>query len=534
MLIAPYAKLLLNILLGVCSLIALTHPTMAQPTSPGSFFGIRIGEPLDQQIDECVASERRWTAGSKPCWQRVSPYSRTILLPHALQAVAATLDVRRVTEVDGRMVEVELEFRPEEVAAVERYLLSSFGKPAKSETYERHGRGRGLSKHRALAWHNPGVTIQFVEVAASDNGSARAYLDSWANEVAAKRHTEQAAEAHAIEAKFKAMDDFNASPIAALEKALQRRDEAEVKALLTKRFDLSVSLPLGATVLHTAAVSWGDIGVLKRLVDAGAPINARNDNGQTPLHAALDQAHYRHEPDGETRLIAVVDFFLSRKADIDTQDKKGSRPVTTALARKYFGMAEHLLKKGVKLPTDALLVALEWGITDEDFRRYPLLLEMATSAHINARGRDGKTLLHWAVRSSKTLDFAGGLINYKVDLEARDHEGQTPLGEAVSWNNTAAMNLLAERGANLNTKTNDGGTLLHIAASNPRAGQLRWLIERGADVNARNQAGARPLDVAIKTERFTTRTGAEKLDIVAALGGSSRDIAATRKPNNPL
>lgn len=55
------------------------------------------------------------------------------------------------------------------------------------------------------------------------------------------------------------------------------------------------------------------------------------------------------------------------------------------------------------------------------------------------------------------------------------------------------LELLASKGANLDTQTNTGATLAHIAARYGGADCLRVLCERGVDVDAVNQAGNTPL-----------------------------------------
>jgi uncharacterized protein len=47
----------------------------------------------------------------------------------------------------------------------------------------------------------------------------------------------------------------------------------------------------GNTPLHIAA-TWGDIGAIKVLIEAGADLNAKGEHGYTPLHEAVEQNWY--------------------------------------------------------------------------------------------------------------------------------------------------------------------------------------------------------------------------------------------------
>lgn len=61
------------------------------------------------------------------------------------------------------------------------------------------------------------------------------------------------------------------------------------------------------------------------------------------------------------------------------------------------------------------------------------------------------------------------------------------------------LELLASRGANLNSRTHAGVTLAHIAARGGDADCLAVLCERGADVDAVNQSGNTPIMFAALT-----------------------------------
>src|SRR6185295_9097835 len=67
-----------------------------------------------------------------------------------------------------------------------------------------------------------------------------------------------------------------------LTEAVKARDHQTVRALLRERVDVNVPLADGATALHWA-VHWNDLETASRLVRAGARINARDDQGTTPL-----------------------------------------------------------------------------------------------------------------------------------------------------------------------------------------------------------------------------------------------------------
>ena len=155
--------------------------TVAVAQTPLTVFGIRLGVDLGKQFEPCTSEALDLAARRQACWTK-DPYGgRTVLFPATLLVDAApSLRIQRIREVGGVVVEVEAEVRPNDVARVSRYLRRHLGTPTESERYERASRVSGIGTHQSHSWKADGVTIHFMEVAASDNGSIRGILDSWA------------------------------------------------------------------------------------------------------------------------------------------------------------------------------------------------------------------------------------------------------------------------------------------------------------------------------------------------------------------
>lgn len=514
-----WGKAALCFLIGVSSMCAQAD----RRTDAPSVLGIRLGEPLETQLGACPGADLRWTDGARPCWRPAADGGRTVALPRRLQSVSATLAVRHLTEVQGRVVEVELEFGPEDARRVQQHFEAALGQPTEVEVYERHSRVGGVSRHRALTWKVAGITVFLQPLAPSDRGSARAILDRWAEGESARQRAQAERDRRAVEAKSEALQRQAATPAAAVNEALLRRDAAGLKALLARRPDLAVAPLDGTTVLHTAAVTWGDVDVLRRLLDAGAPVDARDDAGRTPLAQALASAHYRSEDDAVARLIAVFDLLVQRGAQAQARGHDGRAPMLHVLgSRALLPVAEHMLRAGVPLPEEALLALLAGGAGDEDLRRAPRLMAGLTPAHAAARAPDGVTPLHLAAQTAHTLGILGGLLEFGVPIDARGPSGRTAFLEACVHGHVAAMALLARHGAQVHAKDDDGATALHLAAPFARVAQIRWLVTQGADTGARDAAGRRALDLALASERFAQRTPAEQREIVTLLGGGGR------------
>ncbi len=78
--------------------------------------------------------------------------------------------------------------------------------------------------------------------------------------------------------------------------------------------------------------------------------------------------------------------------------------------------------------------------------------------------------------------------------------GTAPLTWAALTGRKEIAVIRIERGANVMDRNRDGGTALHAAAFMGEADRVDLLVQKGADVNATNLSGESPLKIA-KTKR---------------------------------
>jgi peptidoglycan/LPS O-acetylase OafA/YrhL len=166
------------------------------------------------------------------------------------------------------------------------------------------------------------------------------------------------------------------------------------------------------------------------------------------------------------------------------------------------------------------------------FTIVPLTIGVSTLAISSASRKTGGTtpaegaLNIWAAARAGDVGAIERHLASGVAVEALDPErGGTPLLWAAVTGRAEAIELLIERGADVNAVDRDGGTALHAAAFLGHEKVVEVLIRSGAKVNATNKRGTRPLDGATLDEG-TTRYFASLLQLEVNEDGLGRRKAA--------
>ena len=95
------------------------------------------------------------------------------------------------------------------------------------------------------------------------------------------------------------------------------------------------------------------------------------------------------------------------------------------------------------------------------------------------------------------------MLQEGVPVDCVDRDDQTALFFAALYNRTDVIQLLLQKGANVNKRNSDrfGDTPLHYAAMGNSTEAIAMLIEHGASINITNKRGDKPIDRARRYER---------------------------------
>jgi ankyrin repeat protein/gamma-glutamyl-gamma-aminobutyrate hydrolase PuuD len=220
----------------------------------------------------------------------------------------------------------------------------------------------------------------------------------------------------------------------------------------------------------------------KFLINIGADINAKDENGLTPLLKALDKGE-------ETFAIELIKLG----ADITAISPNGHTALHYAAMRNELKAAELLIEKGAKVNVlneysyDPLREAVERGYTEF------VKLLTKNGVDINAKDVTGFTSLHYAVKYDN-IEAIKLLLECGADSNIKNSDDRSPISYAIKSNkNEALKTLLDDPNVKIDERNSIGDTLLHNALSARNIEASKMLIAYGAEIDAKNIYGQTPL-----------------------------------------
>ena len=292
----------------------------------------------------------------------------------------------------------------------------------------------------------------------------------------------------------------------------------------------------GYTALHAAART-NSPELITALLDAGADIDALDNEGNTPLLLAAGPTRREGlNVPPPSFSPAAIDVLAAAGADLEARDKRGFTALHRAAIWGQTNTISALLEAGADPSArdsdghndgrTALQVALgEWAFDAGDRaaivtlaeaeanlaggnqREFATLVAQAVGnpaalaeARVNPNARDsrGRTVLHWLSDWDDSVAFPAlaALLEAGADIDARDHDGRTPLFQAMVRRNAAMIVALAEAGADLEVPGTSGRTALVQAIIWKLPEMVAALVAAGADPETRGAFGWTVLQLA--------------------------------------
>lgn len=236
--------------------------------------------------------------------------------------------------------------------------------------------------------------------------------------------------------------------------------------------------------LHAAAHA-GDVDEVRRLIAAGADVDAKSEFGGTALMAAAERAH-----------VEVVRLLLEAGADPSRADYLGNAPLHWAAVRGPAESVRLLITHGADVNAGSVQMGTPLSSAAGAGRIEIAALLLDRGATLQG-GRRSLPPLAVATKSNHVE-----MIRLLIDRGASINGGSRP---ALLWaKEPEAARALLEAGADVNVRGDDGDTALHFSTGHwaPNEPSIRVLIIAGADIHARNDVGMTPLHSAVRAGRI--------------------------------
>lgn len=163
----------------------------------------------------------------------------------------------------------------------------------------------------------------------------------------------------------------------------QTKAEQQPESTTKKPKKPTIDLSMNKLLLQSA--EKGHLEQVSALLKKRADVNARDDNGQTPLMAAAGRGH-----------LEMVKLLIDKGADVNATDENGRTALMEAAMSGQLQIVEFLNDKGSNLSAKAkhvptVVMAAEWG---KNFEIARLLIDKG--ADVNAKTKTGDTALKLA------------------------------------------------------------------------------------------------------------------------------------------
>ncbi|WP_338732407.1 ankyrin repeat domain-containing protein [Mangrovimonas cancribranchiae] len=263
----------------------------------------------------------------------------------------------------------------------------------------------------------------------------------------------------------------------------------------------------GRTYIFWAAYK-GNVKLMEHLLKQGAKTDVKDDHGLTALNFAANAGVtntkvydicLKHganlekdlNQDGANALLlaiskdddlALTKYFVSKGLDINSKDANGNGAFNYVAKTGNLKLMNKLLEQGIKGNDQAFLFAA-YGTRGKTngLEVYQFLEEKGLNP--KTTNHEGMSPLHIVAARLKNPEIINYFLNKGLDVNAADHNGNTPFLNATYRNDLKIVELLFDKVKNIDHANKKGETALMLATQSNHPEVVNFLIEKGANIN---------------------------------------------------
>lgn len=253
--------------------------------------------------------------------------------------------------------------------------------------------------------------------------------------------------------------------------AIKQRDHKNALKWIKRGGDFAETFGEKKQTLLHIAIEYRLGNISKALLEKGAPLEAQDSDGNTPLHTEILTA----------RNYEFAAEMVKHGAPLTTKNAKGESPIRLAKTQSSWLLQQMKEKSPELIPPDTQEIYGAIKKKDSATVIGYINHEEVDLAQIITSRKD--TILGAAVIHSLD-DVVEALIAKNVSLETKDTSGETPLHHACSdKDRTKVAKILIENGANIHAVSGTCATPLYTASMAGNVELITLLLKKGAEID---------------------------------------------------
>lgn len=265
-------------------------------------------------------------------------------------------------------------------------------------------------------------------------------------------------------------------------RAALKCDRNIVKFYEDKGFDINVKDKSGRSLLHRA-VCWSS--TISYLLKKGLDPNAKSNSGLTALHSYVLSAGTG---------LKVPKLLVEYGADVNAADKYGYTPLCGALQYDKLETAKFLIEKGADVNAGTYGSRKNGPIHLAKGNLEIVALLVNHGADVHVLNKKKQNVIHSLADSSSGGTEDAATLNFflisGVDINAKDSDQKTPVFYCIDRGRINLLEILIEKGANIQTADKRGQTpLWYAAVKKKNKAMVQILLQAGAKTEIKDKDG---------------------------------------------